>query len=183
MVPAAQGIADLVASNGPIRVLDIAAGHGIFGITIAERNPRAEITAVDWPGVLEVAKENAGSVQNRYRTIPGDAFKVDFGTGYDVALVTNFLHHFDKPTCIGFMRKVAGALKPGGRAVVLEFTPNDDRITPAVPAMFAMIMLAGTPRGDAYTVAELKDMFAQAGLKSTTTHALPSPETVLIATK
>jgi 2-polyprenyl-3-methyl-5-hydroxy-6-metoxy-1,4-benzoquinol methylase len=185
MIPAAQGIADLVGSDGPLRVLDIAAGHGLFGITIAQRNPRAEVTAVDWPGVLEVAKENARSrgVQHRYRTMPGDAFKVEFGTGYDVALVTNFLHHFDKPTCVSLVRKVGAALKPGGRAVALEFTPNDDRVTPPVPAMFAMIMLAGTPGGDAYTVAELKDIFAQAGLKGTTTHALPSPETVLIATK
>ena len=83
MVPAAQAIADVldVASAGPIRVLDIAAGHGIFGITIAQRNPRAEIVAVDWAAVLAVATENASAmgVADRHRTLPGDAFKVDYG--------------------------------------------------------------------------------------------------------
>src|SRR6267378_2344678 len=40
MVPAAHTIADLLAvsSAGPLKVLDIAAGHGLFGITIAQRN-------------------------------------------------------------------------------------------------------------------------------------------------
>src|SRR5712692_11688954 len=96
MMPAAQAIAALldVAPGTPFRVLDVAAGHGVFGITIAQRNPRAEVVAVDWASVLAVAEENARSagVQDRYRKLPGDAFKVDFGTGYDVALVTNFLH-------------------------------------------------------------------------------------------
>src|SRR5437868_3081533 len=51
MMPAAQGIAPLVdpTADRPLRVLDIAAGHGVFGITCAQRNPQAEITAVDWP--------------------------------------------------------------------------------------------------------------------------------------
>lgn len=76
----------------------------MFGITIAQRNPRAEIVAVDWKPVLVVAEENAraAQAQERYRTIAGDAFKADFGTGYDVALVTNFLHHFDALTCRAF---------------------------------------------------------------------------------
>src|SRR5260370_19169126 len=43
----------------PCKVLDIAAGHGMFGITIAKQNPNAHITAADWAPVLAVAKENA----------------------------------------------------------------------------------------------------------------------------
>ena len=158
MVPAAHAIADLVASApGALKVLDIAAGHGLFGITIAQRNPLAEIVATDWPAVLAVASEHARSaqVQDRFRALPGDAFKVDFPSGIDVALVTNFLHHFDAPTCTNFLRKVHAALAPGGRVVVLEFVPNPDRVSPPVPARFSLTMLAGTPGGDAYTLAEL----------------------------
>src|ERR1700730_10789894 len=36
--PAAAEIAGLVAGDGEIRVLDIAAGHGLFGILIAQQN-------------------------------------------------------------------------------------------------------------------------------------------------
>lgn len=187
MVPAAHAIAGLLAQAGVsgARVLDIAAGHGLFGITIAQRDPRAEVVAVDWKPVLAVAEENArgAGVQDRYRTIAGDAFKVDFGTGYDVALVTNFLHHFDQATCTAFLRKVNDAMKPGGRVVLLEFVPNPDRVSPPIPASFSLTMLAGTPSGDAYTFAELQRQLAEAGFSNVSRHALPTPETVLLAQK
>jgi len=186
MVPAARAIADLVAgTSGALKVLDIAAGHGLFGITIAQRNPRAEIVAVDWPSVLAVASEHARSVQvqDRYRTLPGDAFRVDFPSGFDVALVTNFLHHFDSPTCTNFLRKVHAALTPGGRVVLLEFVPNPDRVSPPVPARFSLTMLAGTPGGDAYTFAELQQQLESAGFRNVSAHALPTPETILLAQK
>jgi SAM-dependent methyltransferase len=187
MVPAAHAIADLleVSSAGALKVLDIAASHGLFGITIAQRNPRTEIVAVDWKPVLAVAEEHARSaqVQDRFRALPGDAFKVDFGTGYDVALVTNFLHHFDEPTCTNFLRKVQTALKPGGRVVLLEFVPNPDRVSPPIPAKFSLTMLAGTPSGDAYTFVELRQQLEAAGFTNVSAHALPTPETILLAQK
>jgi ubiquinone/menaquinone biosynthesis C-methylase UbiE len=186
MVPAAHVIADLVAgTSGALNVLDIAAGHGLFGITIAQRNPLARIVAVDWPAVLAVASENAHAtqVQDRYRTLPGDAFKVDFPQGFDVALVTNFLHHFDPLTCTNFLKRVFAALAPGGRVVVLEFVPNPDRVSPPVPARFSLTMLAETPGGDAYTLAELRQQLEGAGFRNVSAHALPTPETVLLAHK
>ena len=186
MIPAARAIADLVAGpSGALKVLDIAAGHGLFGITIAQRNPLAQIVAVDWPAVLAVASEHAhaAQVQDRYRTLPGDAFKVGFPEGFDAALVTNFLHHFDPPTCVNFLRKVHAALAPGGRIVVLEFVPNPDRVSPPVPARFSLAMLAGTPSGDAYTFTELQQQLEEAGFRDVSAHALPTPETVLLARK
>ena len=72
MMPAAQAIAQLLkpalAGNRAPKVLDIAAGHGTFGITVAQHVPSAEIYALDWTNVLEVAAENAqaGGVAERY---------------------------------------------------------------------------------------------------------------------
>ena len=185
MIPAAHGIADLVAGTSSLRVLDIAASHGAFGITIAQRNPRAEIVAVDWAPVLQVARENARAarVEDRYRTVAGDAFTVDFGSGYDLALVTNFLHHFDPPTCTEFLRRMHRALKAGGRVVLLEFVPNPDRISPPVPARFPLTMLAGTRGGDAYTLDELRRQLEDAGFTDVSSHALPTPQTIVIAQK
>jgi SAM-dependent methyltransferase len=143
------------------------------------------VVAVDWKPVLAVAEDNAraANVADRFRTLAGDAFKVDFGTGFDVALVTNFLHHFDAPTCTNFLKKIHGSLKPGGRIVILEMVPNADRVSPAVPARFALTMLGGTLAGDAYTFDELRDQLEQAGFRGVSAHPLPTPETVLLATK
>ncbi|HTK28870.1 MAG TPA: methyltransferase [Vicinamibacterales bacterium] len=188
MMPAAMGIADAldIGAAGSVKILDIAAGHGVFGITLAQRNRAAEVYAVDWPGVLAVAAENAAAmgVKDRHHLLPGDAFAVDYGSGYDIALLTNFLHHYDPPTCTSLLAKVGRALKPGGRAVILEFVPNEDRVTPPMAASFSLTMLAGTPSGDAYTLSQLKQMTAGAGFTGdVSAHALPTPETIVIARK
>jgi ubiquinone/menaquinone biosynthesis C-methylase UbiE len=177
MALASQLMAKLVDPNADrkLKVLDIAAGHGLFGIGFATHNQQAEITALDWKAVLEVAKENAqnAGVADRYNTIEGSAFDVEFGTGYDLVLLTNFLHHFDPPTCETLLRKVRAALADDGRAVTLEFVPNEDRVTPPDSAGFSLVMLAGTPGGDAYTFPELEQMFANAGFSRSTIHPLP----------
>jgi len=187
MMPAGHAIAGMLGGpdGGAIKVLDIAAGHGMFGIIIAQANPNAEIVAVDWKPVLAVAEENAraAGVHSRYKTIAGDAFKVDFGTGYDVVLVPNFLHHFDHATCTTFLKKCHAALKPGGKVVVVEFVPNADRVSPPMAAAFSLTMLAGTPSGDAYTMAELEKQLGDAGFRNISAHALPTPETVVLAQK
>jgi ubiquinone/menaquinone biosynthesis C-methylase UbiE len=186
MMMPAQAMAQALGGDAPVRVLDIAAGHGVFGIAFARQNPLAEVTAVDWPNVLEVAKENAraAGVADRYHTIEGSAFDVDFGAGYDLVLLTNFLHHFDPPTCETFLRKVHAALADGGRAATLEFVPDEDRVSPPVPATFAMMMLGTTPGGDAYTFPEFERMFRAAGFSGSELRELPAtPEHLIVSSK
>ncbi len=169
--------------SGPLRVLDIAAGHGLFGIEVAKQAPEARITAVDWAPVLEVAKSNArkADVADRFDTLPGSAFDVDYGGPYDIALLTNFLHHFDPPTCVSLLRKVNGALKRGGRAAALEFVPNEDRVSPPMSAAFSMVMLASTAAGDAYTFRELEAMYREAGFDRISQHPVPTgPHTIVV---
>lgn len=188
MMPSAQQIVQHIGfdSDRKFKVLDIAAGHGLFGIMVAKAFPNAEIYAVDWKNVLTVATENAQKfgVAERHHLIEGDAFDVDFGEGYDVVLVTNFLHHFDAETCTKFMAKVNAALAPDGKAMTLEFVPNDDRVSPPGEALFALVMLAATPAGDAYTFAELKKMCEDAGFsRSEHIPLTPMPQHLIISTK
>ena len=168
---------------GPLLVLDIAAGHGLFGIEVAKLNPEAHISAVDWAAVLEVARGNArkAGVEDRYHPLPGSAFDVEYGGPYDIVLLTNFLHHFDPSTCVGLLRKVRAALKPGGRAVTLEFVPNEDRVSPPIAAAFSLTMLANTAAGDAYTYRELEKMYQEAGFGAIAAQPIPrSAHTVVI---
>jgi len=186
MAPLAGPLGALVLEgrSGPMHVLDIAAGHGLFGIEIAKQNSQAHVTGLDWSPVLRVALENArkANVHDRYDMLPGSAFDVDFGGPYDVVLLTNFLHHFDPPTCVGLLKKVRSVLKPGACVATLEFVPNEDRVSPPMPAAFSLTMLTSTAAGDAYTFRELEDMHRQAGFTKVTHHAIPmSPHTVVMA--
>jgi hypothetical protein len=185
VAPTAEGIAADVASwpRRPSKVLDIAAGHGVFGIAIAKAVPQAEIVAVDWDNVLAVARRNAeaAGVAKRYRALAGSAFEVDWGTGYDLVLLPNFLHHFDRETCAALLRKVRQSLAPGGRALAVEFVPNPDRVSPPMPAIFAGLMLATTPKGDAYTADDFATIANAAGFKGATVTPLPPSPQSLVA--
>lgn len=167
--PAEVMAAELRKGGEAKKVLDVAAGHGVFGIAVARHNPSAHVYAADWRNVLAVAEENARAAEldGRHHLIPGDAFETEFGTGYDLALITNFMHHFDIPTCTQFLRKVRAALTPGGRAAIVDLVPNADRISPPTAAAFSMMMLATTPSGDAFTLAEYEQMARDAGFSRT----------------
>jgi len=188
MMMPAQAMAQIVEidPDRKVKVLDIAAGHGLYGITLAMSHPNVEVMALDWPGVLEVAKENAEKmgVADRFSTKPGSAFDVDYGSDYDMVLLTNFLHHFDPPTCEKLLKRVHNALAADGRAVTVEFVPNEDRVTPPMSASFSLIMLASTPGGDAYTFREFEKMFEHAGFKRSELHQLaPSPQQLIVSYK
>ena len=166
----AEVMATELRKGGEVKkVLDIAASHGMYGIAVARHNPAAEIYASDWKNVLAVGEENAAAagIAARYHLIPGDAFETEFGTGYDLVLITNFLHHFDIPTCTKFLRKVHAALAPGGRAAIVDLVPNEDRTTPPTAAAFSLMMLTTTPTGDAYTLKEYEAMSKDAGFART----------------
>ncbi len=142
--------------------------------------------ALDWPNVLEVAKENAekAGVSERHSTIAGSAFDVEYGSNYDLVLLTNFLHHFDTATCGKLLKKVYAALAEDGKALTLEFVPNEDRVSPPEAAMFSLTMLSSTPAGDAYTFSELQHMFTAAGFARNELHRLPpTPSQIVISYK
>lgn len=188
MFPMAQMMAEHLEldASRELKILDIAAGHGIFGIMAGQKYSKAQIYGADWANVLTVAEENAAKfgMSDRYHTIPGNAFESDLGTGYDAILVPNFFHHFDVETCENFIRKLGTSLADGGKIATVEFVPNDDRISPPAAAMFAVVMLAATPAGDAYTFAEFKKMFENGGFANNELISLdPLPSTLIISTR
>jgi hypothetical protein len=188
MIPFVALQSELVAQHvaawpvKPRRILDIAAGHGMFGIKVAAAVPDADITALDWPNVLEVARENAErtGLGGRYHLRPGNAFDIDWGRGHDLVMLPNFLHHFDHAACVAILRRVRDSLAPSGRAFAVELVPNGDRVSPPRPATFAFMMLATTPRGDAYTGDEYRAMARDAGFGGVAlTPLLPTPHTIV----
>ena len=181
MHTAVQKMAEVVIPAG--RVLDIAAGRGHYGIRLLECDASARVVAVDLPGVLELARENAdkAGVGNRWQGLPGSAFEVEFGPDFDTALVTNFLHSYGREACIGLLRKIHASVRKGGRVFVLETVPEENRVKPSAPAWFAVTMLATTPDGDAHTLSEYDSMLREAGFTSPIVHAVPGAARHILA--
>ena len=188
MVPCAHGAAELVSldASRDTKILDISASHGVYGITFAQKNPRTHLVALDWEAVLAVAEQNAraAGLGDRFSKIVGSAFTADLGTDYDVVLVPNFLHHFNIADCTAFLRRVHAALRSGGKVLIVEFVPNDDRVSPPPAASFSLVMLGTTPEGDAYTFAEYSKMLLDAGFSAPELHSLPpTAQSAIIAVK
>jgi hypothetical protein len=163
----AQNLSEFIdlPCDRPIKILDIAAGHGRFGIALAARYPNATVFALDWPAVLNVARKNAddAALGSRFETIAGSAFEVDLGDGYDAVLLVNFLHHFGIDEIATLFGRIRPALNAGGLLVIAGFMPNEDRISPPQAARFSLSVMASTPKGEAYTAGELKGMLEAAG--------------------
>ena len=188
MGPFMEYDAKLVAQHAgepPLRrVLDIGASHGLYGIAFGRLFPECRVTGLDWSAVIAVARENAAAagMADRYGTITGSAFEAAWGEGYDLVLVPDFLHHFDQAACTDILRRARAALAPGGRVAIVEWVPNDDRISPPVPALFAMTMLLTTPSGTTYTAPELSAMLADAKFGPPEIIPLtPTPLTLLLS--
>ncbi len=182
----AEPLAALLALSGDRtwKVLDVAASHGLFGIVLMQHFPTMTVVALDWPEVLEIAEENARAarVADRFAVIPGDALSVELGKGYDLVLLMNFLHHFDVATCERLLRRVHAALAPGGRAVTLDFIPDENRVSPPTAALFNLTMLATTPAGEAHTFGDYERMFGNAGFGRSEIHPLhPTPQRVIVS--
>ena len=111
----------------------------------------------------EKVKCRKSSMSPRVTACSGSQWQTDFGSGYDLALITNLLHGFDMPTCTKLMRKVHVALNAGGRAAIAEYVPNPDRVSPPTAAAFSLTMLTATSSGDAYTFTELENIAKAAG--------------------
>jgi SAM-dependent methyltransferase len=149
----------------PLRVLDIAAGHGLYGLAIAAHYPRAQIFAMDSAPVLKVARANARErgLARHFHPLPGDALKARFGGPYDMVLTANFAHHLDVRNNVKLFKKSRAALRPGGCFVLLDFVPNEDRVSPSADAAFSLTLLATTASGNVYTFKEYGRMLRAAG--------------------
>jgi ubiquinone/menaquinone biosynthesis C-methylase UbiE len=186
MGPTSAAVAKRIlnGSTQPMRVLDVAASHGVFGLAFAQQNPHARVTGLDWANVLKVARENAArlGVADRYDTIAGSVFDAELGGPYDVILLPNILHHFNEAEIVKICQRMKAALKPEGKVVTVEFIPNEDRISPPPDAAFSLMMLASTPSGDAYTFSEYERMLKAAGFsRSELIRSPESPHAVIVS--
>ena len=167
------------------RVLDLAAGSGVWGIALAQSSPNVEVTAVDWPGVLPVTKKIVArfGFENRFTFIAGDLLTADFGSHYNVATLGHILHSEGEARSHRLLAKTFEALAPGGTISIAEFLVNADRKGPINGLFFAVNMLVNTDEGDTYSFEEISSWLKQAGFVNPRLLDSPGPSPLILATK
>src|SRR6266566_1684623 len=184
----AQALADhlkLAKAKNEIRVLDLAAGSGIWGIALAQESPRVRVTAVDWPGMIPTTKRitQKFGVGDRFNYVEGDILEANFGSGYDIATLGHILHSEGEGRSRRLLAKTFRALKSGGTIAIAEWLVHDDRTKPLPSLMFAVQMLVNTEKGDTFSFNEIRDWLEEAGFKKVRKLAAPGPSPLILATK
>jgi SAM-dependent methyltransferase len=182
---ALAGALGVAKATQPLRVLDLAAGSGVWSIALAQASPRVQVTAVDWPGVLPATRRTAErfGVADRFRFVPGDLMAADFGTGYQVATLGHILHSEGEERSRALLRKVLAALAPGGTVAIAEWLVNEDRTGPPAGLIFAVNMLVNTDRGDTFSFGQIRTWLEEAGFRDARTLEAPGPSPLILATK
>jgi SAM-dependent methyltransferase len=186
--PAAQVLArhlELAKRDGAVKVLDLAAGSGVWGIALAQSAPNVLVNAVDWSGVLPAtqrAVERFG-LTNRFTFTPGDLNAADFGSGYDVATLGHILHSEGAARSKALLKKVFAALSNGGTIAIAEFLVNADRTGPVTGLIFAGNMLVNTDDGDTFSFEEISEWLTEAGFVNPRLLEGPGPSPLVLATK
>lgn len=168
-----------------VRVLDLAAGSGVWSIALAQSSARVRATAVDWEGVLPVTKKTVAKfgLSERYHFVAGDLLSAEFGKGHNVATLGHILHSEGEERSKKLLRKVYDALAPGGTIAIAEFLVNEDRTGPPLGLMFAVNMLVNTDVGDTYSFEQIAKWLKEAGFQDARQVEAPGPSPLILATK
>lgn len=185
--PAAQTLSRYLNENGgaAARVLDLAAGSGVWGIALAQGSEQVRVTAVDWPEVLSVTRKTVArfGLSERFSFVAGDLQEADFGSGHTVATLGHILHSEGPERSRALIKKTFAALASGGTIAIAEFLVNADRTGPVNALFFAVNMLVNTDRGDTFSFEEISEWLKAAGFTNARTLDAPGPSPLILATK
>lgn len=110
----------------PLEVADFGCGTGVLSVAIARWARR--VWAIDQNAdALEQARERAGreGLEN-IRFLREDLHRLSLASGsLDLVVISQSLHHVEEPQSV--LSESARLLKPGGRLVLLELMPHEER--------------------------------------------------------
>lgn len=158
-------------------LLDLGGGHAGYAMAFCRAYPGLRATVVDLPGALaqgEAAIAAAG-LGDRITTRAGDLLTAELGTGHDLVLLFNIVHGYDAAQVSALLKRVAEAVRPGGRVALLEPLAKVPERPPGVADAFVRafsLNLFHTQGGRAYAFDELAELLTGAGFTDCRRHLL-----------
>jgi ubiquinone/menaquinone biosynthesis C-methylase UbiE len=176
---------NLAQARGPISVLDLASGSGVWGIALAQASPHVTVHAVDWPDVLPVTRRVAErfGVGERFTMVGGDLLQADLGGPHQVATLGHILHSEGVERSRALLQRTHAALAPGGTIAIAEFLVDADRRGPLNGLIFAVNMLVNTEAGNTYSFDEIARWLTEAGFTKPRQLPGPGPSPLILATR
>jgi ubiquinone/menaquinone biosynthesis C-methylase UbiE len=182
-----ERLAAAVDLGGAQRIMDVGGGSGAVSIALCRRFPHLEAIVVDQPPVTAKAAVHieAAGLGDRISTWPANIFESPLPGGCDAAVLANVLHDFSPARGREILGRVVAALRRGGRVVILEIVPDEERRSPPLAVAFSVAMIVNTAGGDAHTASQYRAWLEAAGLTDVVVTPIPGRmvTTVLEATK
>ncbi|HEV7746378.1 MAG TPA: methyltransferase [Pyrinomonadaceae bacterium] len=153
----------------PKRFLDVGGGPGLTSIALCKEFPSLAATIIELPSLVKEGTAGIveANLQDRIRYIEGSALESDFGTGYDLALMSNFLHVITGVQCREVIQKTYDALAPGGILVIQDtYHPGEDGDVPLQTGL-ASLMYYVTAGSRAWPIKTVEKWLREAGFEKT----------------
>jgi SAM-dependent methyltransferase len=161
----AQRMVEAVGAGGVRRLLDIGGGSGAYAMEFARANAELRAEVLDLPEVTSITDRYiaAAALTGQVTSRNGDLRDADFGSDYDVILLSAICHMLAPEENRDLLRRCFRATAPGGRLVIREFILDSNRTSPKEAALFALNMLVGTRGGSSYSEDEYASWLREAG--------------------
>jgi ubiquinone/menaquinone biosynthesis C-methylase UbiE len=167
-------------------VMDVAAGSGAWSIPFAEAVPEARVTVVDFPEVTAITRQFAEKflVSSQYDYVEANLREADFGRDkFDLIILGHIIHSEGEEWGKKLVKKSFDALRPGGKLLIAEMVPEDDRSHPWIPLIFGLNMLMLTSEGGVFTMREYRQWLKETGFTKVKVIEAPGPSPLILATK
>jgi ubiquinone/menaquinone biosynthesis C-methylase UbiE len=159
------------------RLLDVGGNTGKFAVENFKFNPSVEVTILDHPGQLELAKQNAKDhgFEGRLQGVAMDLLdhSKPFPTGFDAVWMSQFLDCFGEGDILQLLKRGKAALAPGGRLHVLEtYWDRQPHLAARDAVIATSLYFTCMANGDSrmYHSDDLRRLIAEAGLKVVEDH-------------
>jgi ubiquinone/menaquinone biosynthesis C-methylase UbiE len=170
----------------PTRILDVGAGSAVWSLPFASQCPNVEVTAIDFPPVLPIARKFACrfGVEKQYRFVGADIRTVDLGEQeFDLVLLGHICHSEGPRRSRELFSRCFRALKNKGRLLIMDYLVDENRASELLPLLLALNTLLGTDEGDTFTMSEYMAWLQDAGFTRVESVAVKEHSPVIVATK
>jgi cyclopropane fatty-acyl-phospholipid synthase-like methyltransferase len=150
---------------GAKKALDLGGSHGEMAKAIAAKYPGVKATVMDLPGPLETARTINEEEGDPYRIDleAADVLVDPLGSGWDLVLLSQFIHCFGEKQNRDIFRRVHESLNPGGAIVILDQFEGLGRVQDYVACLVSVGYF--TIGGKTYHRDEVEEMLSDAGFE------------------
>lgn len=162
-------VADAIDLSHAHTLLDVGSGPGTLGRMLAERNPHLHATLIDLPAVSDVAAELTAHhpARNQITHLPGDYFSTPLPGPFDAITYCGALHQHAPDQAAALIAKLAHALPPAGRLIIVDLLADPTRTAPPFSLLFGVNMTLVSPTSHMHSTPEVRHYLTAAGLHPT----------------